>query len=420
MRLTREMLDHVSQETHDGICSFSKLQEVLKDHIKSKRVLLILDDLWEGMDDGRCNKLLAPFSSDDATGNMIILTTRKPFVAKKRGTTGPINLDGLKNADFWSMFKACAFGDENYKEQASLGDLGQKIAQNLKGNPLATQTVGALLRHHLTVDHWNNILKTEDWKSLQHTGGIMSALKLSYDELPYPVGQCFSYCSIFPYGYGFLAEELVRLWISHGFVKRDHSSKSLGEMGRYYLIDLVNRGLFEQVELECQTFYVICGLIHDFARLVSRTECAALDGLQCNEILPTIHHLSMITNFVYQRDGQTGNIPRNERFEFSLQSIVTLVRKMRTLVLIGEYDSFFFKAFQDVFEEANNLRLLQMSATSLDFNSFLCSLANPTHLRYLKIQYGHTEQKALPRVLSSSSIFKYWMWLSLMHCIQFI
>lgn len=46
MRLTREMLDCVSQETYDiGLCSFTKLQEVLKGHIKSKRVLLILDDV---------------------------------------------------------------------------------------------------------------------------------------------------------------------------------------------------------------------------------------------------------------------------------------------------------------------------------------------------------------------------------------
>uniref|UniRef100_A0A8R7VGT1 Uncharacterized protein n=1 Tax=Triticum urartu TaxID=4572 RepID=A0A8R7VGT1_TRIUA len=171
-------------------------------------------------------------------------------------------------------------------------------------------------------------------------------------------------------------------------------------MGWYYLTDLVNRGLFEQVELQCQTYYAICGLMHDFARLVSRTECAALDGFQCNEIFPTVHHLSIITDFIYQRDDQTGNIPRIEWFELSLQSIVAPVRKLRTLVLIGEYDSFFFKAFQDVFQEADNLRLLQMFATSPDFNSFLCSLANPTHLRYLKIQDGHTEQKALPRVLS--------------------
>ncbi|EMS68903.1 Putative disease resistance protein RGA3 [Triticum urartu] len=338
MRLTREMLDYVSHETHDGLCSFPKLQEVLKGHFKSKRVLLILDDVWEAMDDGRWKKLLAPFNSNGAAGNMIILTTRKPSIAKRRGTTGPINLHGLDNDDFWLLFKACAFGDENYKEQASLSDLGHEIAKKLKGNPLAAQTAGALLKDHLTVDHWSNILKTEGWKSLQHTGGIMSSLKLSYDELPYLMQQCCSYCSIFPYGYEFHAEELVHLWISQGFVKSDHSSNSLEEMGRYYLIYLVNPGLFEEVE--GRTCYVMCSLIYDFARLVSRTECAALDGLQCSGILPTIHHLSIVTNSIYQRDHQTGNIPRNE------------------------------------------------------------SLANPTHLRYLKIQDGHTEQKASPHILS--------------------
>ncbi|KAF7087264.1 hypothetical protein CFC21_090460 [Triticum aestivum] len=407
MRLTREMLDYVSHETHDGLCSFPKLQEVLKGHFKSKRVLLILDDVWEAMDDGQWNTLLAPFKSDGAIGNLIILTTRKPFVAKRRGTVGPVSLGALEKDHFWQLFKSCAFGDVNYEAQASLSDLGQEIAQKLKGNPLAAQTAGALLRQHLTVDHWSNILKTEAWKSLQHTGGIMSSLKLSYDELPYPIQQCWSYCSIFLYGDEFLAEELVHLWISQGFVKRDHSSKSLEEIGRYYLTYLVNLGLFEQVERYILPFdgvtktgYAMCGLMHDFARLASKTECAALDGLQCNDILPTVHHLSIVTTSIYRWDDQTGNIPRSEKFEFLLQNIATPVRKLRTLVLIGNYDSFFFKAFHDEFEKAHNLRLLQMSATSANFNSFMCSLANPTRLRYLKLVDTHTEQKTLPHVLS--------------------
>ncbi|XP_037454999.1 putative disease resistance protein RGA3 [Triticum dicoccoides] len=406
MRLTREMLDYVSHETHDGLCSFPKLQEVLKGHFKSKRLLLILDDVWEDMDDCRWNQLLAPFKSDNAKGNMIIMTTRKPSVAKSRGTTGPINLSALGKDHFWQLFKSCAFGDENYEAQASLSDLGQAIAQKLKGNPLAAQTAGALLRDLLTVDHWSNTLKTEAWNSLQLTGGIMSCLKLSYDELTYPIRQCCSYCSIFPYNYRFLAEELVRIWISQGFVKHDHSSRSLEEIGWFYLTDLVNLGLFQQVEiierpsLGNQTYYTMCGLMHDFARLVSRTECATLDGLQCNEILPNVHHLAIVTSSVYRRNCQTVNIPRSEKFEFFMHNIVASVRKLRTLVLIGEYDSFFFKAFQDVFEKAHNLRLLQMSATPVDFNSFLCSLLNPRCLRYLKLQNAHTEQKASPHFMS--------------------
>lgn len=232
MRLTREMLHFVSKETHEGPCSFAQLQEILKCHIKSKRVLLVLDDVWDDKNDCRWDQLLAPFRSDNKNSNSILLTTRKLSIAKRRGTTKTIELDSLNKDAFWLLFKACAFGDENYEEQASLRDLGQKIARELKGNPLAAQTAGTLLKDYLTVDHWNNILKTEDWKSLQHCGGIMSVLKLSYDELPYPLQQCFSYCSVFPCNYRFLAEEIVRIWISLGFVKCNNSSKSLEEIGR--------------------------------------------------------------------------------------------------------------------------------------------------------------------------------------------
>lgn len=392
-RVTREMLDFVSLGAHEGKCRFPKLPEVLKDRVKSKRVLLILDDIWDDISDCQWNNLLAPFKPNNAKGSMILVTTRIPSVAKKRGTTGPINLDGLKNADFWLMFKACAFGDENYEEQVSLGELGRQIAKRLQGNPLAAETAGTLLREHLTIDHWNNILKDEDWKSLQLSGGIMSALKLSYDQLPYNLQQCFSYCSVFPYGYLFLAEELVRMWISQGFVMCNHSSMILEE-ARYYLYDLVNLGFFEQVERKelpsgrTQTYYAMCGLMHDLARVVSKTECAAMDGLQYSEILPTIHHLSIVT------DDQTGNIPCSEKLKGKLQSIFTSVAKLRTLVLIGQYESSFF---EEVFRKAYNLRVLQISATSADFHSFRYSFVNLTHLRCLKLN-GHVEQGGSPQV----------------------
>ncbi|XP_073361976.1 uncharacterized protein [Aegilops tauschii subsp. strangulata] len=224
VRLTREMLDFVSQETHGGLCNLAKLQEILK-----------------------VGPAVGSFKSDNANNNLILMTTRKPSVAKRRGTAEPIKLGPLEKDDFWLLFKAHAFGDENYEEQESLSGIGQKIAQKLKGNPLAAQTAGALLREHLTVEHWTNGLKNEDWKSLHLSSGIMSSLKLCYDELPFPLQQCFSYCSIFPYGYQFPAEELVCMWISHGFVKLDDSSASLKDTGWYYLTDLVNLGFFEQV-----------------------------------------------------------------------------------------------------------------------------------------------------------------------------
>ncbi|XP_048537047.1 uncharacterized protein LOC125515593 isoform X2 [Triticum urartu] len=271
-RVTREMLDFVSLGAHEGKCRFPKLPEVLKDRVKSKRVLLILDDIWDDISDCQWNNLLAPFKPNNANGSMILVTTRIPSVAKKRGTTGPINLDGLKNGDFWQMFKACAFGDENYEEQVSLGELGRQIA---KSCPTIYSNASHIALYSPTV-------------------------------------------IIF----------LLRSWV------------------------------------------------------VSKTECAAMDGLQYNDMLPTIHHLSIV------KDGQTGNILGSENFEENIQSIFISVAKLRTLVLIGQYESSFF---EEVFRKAYNLRVLQIFATSVDFHSFRYSLVNLIHLRYLKLD-GHGEQ----------------------------
>ncbi|XP_037415606.1 putative disease resistance protein RGA3 [Triticum dicoccoides] len=390
-RISREMLDFVSQGTHEGLYSFARLQEVLRGYVKSKRVLLVLDDVWDDMNDCQWNQLLAPFKSDNAKGNIILVTTRKPSVAKRRGTVEPIKLHGLKEDDFWILFKACVFGDENYEVKGSLRTLAWQIIEKLKGNPLAAETAGALLRQHLTSEHWSNILKNEDWKSLQLRRGIMPTLKLCYDQLPYHLQQCFSYCAIFPCNYRFLAEEIVRIWISQGFLKCSHSGMRLDEIGRLYLTNLVNLGFFQQIEggysSNNQTTYVMCGLMHDFARVISRAECATLDALQCNEISSTVLHLSIVTGRVYWYD---------EKFQQILRNTLKKVKNLRSLVLIGQYDS---QLFQQVFEKAHNLRLLQVSATA-GSHSFLCGLVNPTHLRYLNLQDAHVWPGDLPQVLS--------------------
>ncbi|VAI40389.1 unnamed protein product [Triticum turgidum subsp. durum] len=400
LRLFREVLDFVSQkQTHEGLYSFAKLQEVLKMHIASKRVLLILDDVWDDFNFRRWSQLLAPLKCN-TKGTKILLTTQKLSVAQTVGTVEPIELRSLAYDDFWLLFKSCAFGDENYERNQNLSNIGSQIVEELKGNPLAAATAGELLRRNLTIDHWNNILKNEDWKPLQLNGGIMSALKLSFDQLPYRLQQCFLFCALFPETYKFADEELVQIWISQGFVKCDNSSKRLEEKGFDYLPDLVNLGFLQQVEREetDQTCYIMHDLMHDLARVVSRTEFATIDALQYCEMMPTIRHLSIVSDSGYNAD-QHGDKPRNNKFEKKMLAGCTSLRKLRTLVFLGQYDMFFFKSFQDILREAHNLRLLQISATSDGLNPLLCSFVNLKHLRYLDIKAADG-LGALPQILS--------------------
>ncbi|TVU14782.1 hypothetical protein EJB05_38275, partial [Eragrostis curvula] len=423
--VTRDMLDFFSQESHKRISNYAKLQEILKGHMEhhSKKFLLILDDVWGNMDCYQWNELLAPLQSSPTKGNMIIMTTRNLFLAQRIGTVKPMKLGALKDhddlnnyydlfeepgnldeyyddGDVWSLFKAAAFGTDRYKWNRNLEKVGSQIVKKLAGNPLAVETAGNVLREqHRSVDHWNNILKNEDWKSLQHSRGIMPSLKLSYDQLPYKLQQCFLYCSIFPYRYKFLAEDLIAIWISQGFVKGNNSS-NIEETGRGYLTELVGSGFFEQVDTEgSQICVMVPALMHDFAKLVSRKECAVIDSMECNEMLPTTRHLSILTDFAYHNEDHPQNIHRNERFEEKLRSVVTPARKLRTLLLIGKCDHFFLRSFQHIFEKEKYLRMLQISSPYASFDDdLLPSLVNSTHLRYLKVKIkGNGEALHIPQ-----------------------
>ncbi|TVU14791.1 hypothetical protein EJB05_38284, partial [Eragrostis curvula] len=383
--LTREMFNLFPQETKEGnpkiqyrretISGLGKLQEILEAHVQ-------------------CHSL----AKKKDKGNVILITTRDLSVAQRIGTEEPIKLGALEMDDFWSLYKSFALRDDNYVLHPSLNMIGAEIHKKLKGNPLALETAGQILRKPLNIEHWSSILKNEDWKSLQLRGGIMAALKLSYDQLPYNLQQCFLYCTIFPNNYKFLDKDLVRAWISLGFVTCTSSGKKLEETGHDYLNNLVNLCFFEQAVARRKTCYVICGIMHDFGRLVSKTVFTTIDSLEFNKILPTIRHLSIVTDSAYSCD-QEGTILRSEKFEKNVQSIFESAGQLRMLVLLGKYDTVFFGSFQNMLQKAQNLRLLQISAAEHTFYSFQGSLVSPVHLRHLKLEFREVFSD-LPRALS--------------------
>ena len=215
------------------------------------------------------------------------------------GTVQPIKVGSLEANDFWMFFKACAFGDENHEGHPSLGIIGMEIAEKLNGNPLAAQTVGTLLRQNLTVDHWNNILKNENWKSLQISGGIMKALKRSYDFLPMLLQRCFSFVTLFPKGYVFPDRlYLIRYWVAQGFVDHKDRSTKPEDIGKDYLDLLVNYVIIEYNESDERFFMHY--LMHDLAFEVSRTEFETINGVDCRDILPTVRHLSIMPPGPYE------------------------------------------------------------------------------------------------------------------------
>ncbi|XP_072971053.1 putative disease resistance protein RGA3 isoform X3 [Typha angustifolia] len=361
--LTRRILELVVNEkqTTDNL---QFLQQELLKNLRSKKVLLVLDDVWNDQNSKSWDDLLKPFSSVER-GSMILLTTRMENVAKMMtGAMEPIFLKRLNKEDYWEFFKDCAFGGVDPNDHKKLKDIGSRIAKKLKGSPLAAKTVGWILKTNLNDEHWERILNSEIWKLDQGENDIMPALRLSYQHLPSHLKPCFRFCSIFPQDYEFDKEKLVYMWMALGLLQEPKNGNERPEdIGDDYMNDLVGKSFFD-----CQkygfsgTYYVMHDLLHDLATSVSVGECFRIGEITQTTLIPnTIRHLSINTSL-------TPPI---------LHEIAKL-KHLRTLLLPKGFNPIFID-FPKELKGLRALRILESSAFCITDDS----ISNLKLLRYL-------------------------------------
>ncbi|XP_066333843.1 putative disease resistance protein RGA3 [Miscanthus floridulus] len=191
VKIACELLELLHGDRYENVTDFNELLNILGYEMKPKRVLLVMDDMWEDNKKEKWDEFLTPLITNGVNGNMIIVTTRKSSVARMTGATHDINLDGLEPEDFWCLFKECAFGDENHIGHRKLQKIGRKITVKLKGYPLAAKSVGKLLKRKLDDEHWNRVLDNTEWKNQKDDNDIIPALKISYNYIPKHLQRCF-------------------------------------------------------------------------------------------------------------------------------------------------------------------------------------------------------------------------------------
>ncbi|TVU16126.1 hypothetical protein EJB05_39677, partial [Eragrostis curvula] len=391
-RLAQEAVDKIPKV--DGEKETSSNQEVIKQRLKGKRFLLVLDDMWACHEE-EWNKLLAPLRNNGEKGNMIIVTTRIPDVANTVKTVGYwMDLGSLGDEDFELFFEACVFGGQkSFKEHEDLREVGKQIVTKLKGFPLAAKTVGRLLRKQLNLEHWKGVLESKEWELQTSDNDIMPALKLSYDYLPFHLQHCFSYCALFPEDREFISEDLIDLWIGLDILHPWEQKKRIEDVGLSYLSDLVNHGFFKKNEDEDgNPYYVVHDLLHELAVKVSSYECLSINSTNVRsiQILPSVQHLSIIIDEKDVNDRMA--------FEYYKKDLRALdkrlnVESLRTLMLFGEHHGSFAKTFGDMFSEARALRTIFLSGKSYAIEDVLYNFSKLIHLRHLKIKSAAEEDQ---------------------------
>ncbi|KAJ1259935.1 hypothetical protein BS78_10G194000 [Paspalum vaginatum] len=365
IRLTRDILESLTDANYHTVTEFDTLQNALREKIGGKKFLLILDDVWYDEDKTKWenellwSKVLSSLNTG-LEGSKILVTTRADKACNILHTrTPPLRLGGLDRDNYWLLFRNYAFGDKYPVQFPELKEIGIQIAKRLNGLPLAAKIIGRLLNSNLDASHWKKVLESD------LSDDVMKVLRLSYQHLPVQLKLCFSFCSLFPKDWRFDPKRLTEMWIAHGFVQREDSydtDSSIEDIAKGYFNELVQRSFFERSLLDLPTEYVMHDLINDLARRVSQDEYFRIENDRQKEIPPNIRHLSISANML-------GSMKKAE------------LRNLRTLIVWRKIWPCLELSFpDDVFKKSKRIRVLDMSGCCLE--RFPTSVEGLKHLRY--------------------------------------
>ncbi|XP_049381048.1 putative disease resistance RPP13-like protein 1 [Solanum stenotomum] len=290
LRITKGLLQETgsfdSKDVHNNL---NQLQVKLKESLKGKKFLIVLDDVWND-NYNKWDDLRNHFVQGD-TGSKIIVTTRKESVALMMGNE-QISMDNLSTEASWSLFKRHAFENMDPMGHPELEEVGKQIAAKCKGLPLALKTLAGMLRSKSEVEGWKRILRSEIWQLPQND--ILPALMLSYNDLPAHLKRCFSFCAIFPKDYPFRKEQVIHLWIANGLVPKDDGI--IEDLGNQYFQELRSRSLFERVpnpsKGNMENLFLMHDLVNDLAQIASSKLCIRLEESKGSQMLEKSRHLS--------------------------------------------------------------------------------------------------------------------------------
>ncbi|KAJ0641511.1 putative P-loop containing nucleoside triphosphate hydrolase, leucine-rich repeat domain superfamily [Helianthus annuus] len=371
-------------EVHKEFADLNLLQLELINHLRGKRFLLVLDDVWsESYEDWET--LVGPFHAC-APGSKIIMTTRKEQLLKQLGYDHLTNLQILSHDDALSLFALHALGVNKFDSHLALKPHGEAIAKKCDGLPLALISIGRSLRTKHDEDSWRKVVESEIWRSKDDV--IVPALRLSYHDLSARLKQLFAYNSLFPKNFVFDKEELVLLWMAEGFLHHPTPTDSTTEnVGHEYFDELLSRSFFQHAPNN-ESLFVMHDLMNDLATSVASEFFIRVDNETersiRKEMMEKYRHMSFV---------------REKYVAYQKFEAFTRAKSLRTFLAtcVGEVKSWSFfhlskKILVDLLPELPMLRVLCLSGFCI--SEVPESIGALRHLRYLSL--SQTEITHLP------------------------
>ncbi|GAU37287.1 hypothetical protein TSUD_354430 [Trifolium subterraneum] len=277
--IVKKMLESLTNDKIDDTLPLDILQNRLRHNLTGKKYLLVLDDVWN--DNFEKWEKLRTYLMCGAQGSKVVVTTRSTIVAHTMDVSVPYVLSGLIQEESWSLLKNIAFRDDTNGVNQTIESIGKMIAEKCKGVPLAIRSLGGILKTKRDEEEWGHVLRGDFWKLCEDEESILPILKLSYHDLSPQQRQCFAYCSLFPKDWEFVKDELIQMWMAHGYLDCPVEEKSMEDVGNQFVNTFLMKSFFQEAKWNEDGDIIgfkMHDLMHDLAKQVAGDDCCYLDN----------------------------------------------------------------------------------------------------------------------------------------------
>ncbi|XP_027180482.1 disease resistance protein RPM1-like [Coffea eugenioides] len=380
--LIQQLFDEIRQPVPPQVESMDRvrLSEFVRDFLKERRYILVLDDVWS-LNAWETIKYVLP---DCNIASRVVLTTRIADVASASCLASHDfvhEMKPLSSEDSWTLF--CDRTFQSNSCPPNLEEISRKIMKKCEGLPLAIVAIGGVLalKDKVRIDEWEMVLRGfgGEVDGSGKIDRIRRILFLSYNDLPHHLKNCLLYLSIYPEDHPIIVDYLLDKWIALGFIG-EKEGMTTTDIAMSYLKELINRSLIQVKEKWDDGKLKECGL-HDFLREIivskSKEQCfVAIDTGCCTRWPDKVRHLT-IHNF-------TENPPQG----------FSSLKWLRSVETFG-YEDPLTTSFLSKFLRGGSkfLKVLNLEGTELD--NIPKEVFKLFHLKYLDL--SSTRVKIIPK-----------------------
>lgn len=275
--------ENLQKDIVEADVSEERAAELIQDHLRGKKSLIVLDDLWTlSTEDNLLDKLGLP-ADEDCT---VFVSTRNRKVAEN-SSDRIYDMKLLSDEDSWKLFCVYAFpASEGNRAPLHMEEEGRQVVRQCGNLPLAIKTTAASLASTTHLSKWESKRRQLERAVIpfgEHDS-VMDILKLSYESLPAHLKACFAYFSFFPEDAKIDCEYLINLWIGEGFIPAGAGEEQwdmawdwLDQLAQLCLLQLWEDHVFYELSLKYNLtkYCKIHDLLHDLAMQISREyKCA--------------------------------------------------------------------------------------------------------------------------------------------------